>query len=117
MSDFGLIHYQIWGSHIGTMTATTPYHSYSPPVAQTPGGTSAISSDPELSEKMGIIQAAIEREENEDAHFDVEKEGARPPERPFLLLHATVIGVAMTLVVFVEMLCVAKVMIKMVKFL
>ncbi|CZR53718.1 uncharacterized protein PAC_03598 [Phialocephala subalpina] len=98
----------IWGSHIGTMTATSPYHSYSPPVAQTPGGNSAISSDPELSEKMGIIAAAIEREENKDTHFDVEKEGAEAPERPFLLLHAAVVGVAMTLVVFVEMLCIAK---------
>ncbi|KUJ09080.1 uncharacterized protein LY89DRAFT_598683 [Mollisia scopiformis] len=98
----------IWGSHIGTMTATSPYHSYSPPVAQTPGGNSALSSDPELSEKMGIIQAAIYREENTDAHFDVEKDGATPPDRPFLLLHAVVVGVAMTLVVFVEMLCIAK---------
>jgi hypothetical protein len=92
------------------MTATSPYHSYSPPVAQTPGGNSAISVDPEYSEKMGIVQAAIEREENKDAYFDVEKEGAAPPERPFLLLHAAVVGVAMTLVVFVEMLCVSKVM-------
>lgn len=91
------------------MTATSPYHSYTPPVAQTPGGQSSLSSDPELSEKMGIIQAAIEREENTDAHFDVEKEGAAPPERPFLFLHAAVVGVAMTLVVFVEMLCIAKV--------
>ena len=99
------------------MTVTTPYHSISPPVAQTPGSTSALSSDPELSEKMGIIQAAIEREENEDAHFDVEREGAGAPKRPFLLLHAAVIGVAMTLVVFVEMLCVAKVKIKLKKFL
>lgn len=98
------------------MTATSPYHSFSPPVAQTPGGASAISSDPEMTEKMGIIQAAIEREENKDAYFDIEKEGAGAPERPFLLLHAAVIGVAMTLVVFVEMLCVAKVMTKMVKF-
>lgn len=95
------------------MTATSPYHSYSPPVAQTPGGNSAISSsDPELTEKMGIIAAAIEREENKDTHFDVEKEGAEAPERPFLLLHAAVVGVAMTLVVFVEMLCIAKVTMK-----
>jgi hypothetical protein len=98
------------------MTATSPYHSFSPPVAQTPGGSSAISSDPEFSEKLGIIQAAIEREENKDAHFDVEKDGAKPPERPFLLFHAAVIGVAMVLVVFVEMLCIAKVTAKMPKY-
>lgn len=58
---------------------------------------------------MGIVQAAIAREENSDLHFDPDVEGAEAPERPFLLLHAAVIGVAMTLVVFVEMLCVAKV--------
>jgi hypothetical protein len=73
---------------------------------QTP---SAISSDPEYSEKMGIITAAIHREENQDEHFDPDIEGAEAPKRPFLLMHAAVIGFAMTLVVFVEMLCVAKV--------
>jgi hypothetical protein len=70
---------------------------------------SAISSDPEWSEKMGIVQAAIHREENQDDHFDPDVEGLEVPERPFLLLHAAVIGVAMTFVVFVEMLCVGKV--------
>jgi hypothetical protein len=58
---------------------------------------------------MGIVQAAIAREENQDTHFDPDTEAAEAPERPFLLNHAGVIGVAMTLVVFVEMLCVAKV--------
>lgn len=65
--------------------------------------------DPEISEKMGIIQAAIAREENMDSHFDPDVEGAEVSERPFLLLHACVIGFAATLVVFVEMLCVSKV--------
>lgn len=97
----------IWGSHIGTMTASSPYHSLTPPMrhTQTP---SAVSSDPGWTEKMGIVQAAIEREENSEAHFDPDVEGVDIPERPFLLLHASVIGVAMTLVVFIEMLCVAK---------
>jgi len=58
---------------------------------------------------MGIITAAIHREENQDEHFDPDLEGAEVPKRPFLLMHAAVIGFAMTLVVFVEMLCVAKV--------
>ncbi len=86
----------------------SPYNSMSPPLPQSP---SAISSevDPELSEKWGIVHAAIDREENKDAYFDPDVEGAEPPHRPFLLLHAAVVGVAMTLVVFVEMLCIARV--------
>jgi hypothetical protein len=70
---------------------------------------SAISSDPEISEKMGIVRAAIEREENRDTYFNPDVESAEAPERPFLLIHAAVIGFAMTLVVFVEMLCVSRV--------
>ncbi|KAF7882095.1 hypothetical protein EAF00_011611 [Botryotinia globosa] len=103
----------IWGSHIGTMTATSPYASMTPPIGQTPGQTpgrtpSAISDDPEFNEKMNIVQAAIEREENKDTIFNPDIEAAAPPERPFLLLHAGVIGFAMTLVVFVEMLCASR---------
>jgi len=87
------------------MTAGSPYVSMTPPHhAQTP---SAISSNHELSEKNAIVMAAIEREENKDSHFDPNLEGQEAPARPFLLLHAAVVGVAMTLVVFVEMLCVS----------
>ena len=86
------------------MTAGSPYHSMSPPQQQTP---SAVSSNHELSEKNAIVMAAIEREENQHAYFDPDTEAAEPPERPFLLLHAFVVGVAMILVVFVEMLCVS----------
>lgn len=70
---------------------------------------SSSSIDPELSEKMGIVQAAIEREENRDTYFNADLESAEAPERPFLLVHASVIGFAMTLVVFIEMLCVSRV--------
>ena len=95
------------------MTATSPYASMTPPIGQTPGQTpgrtpSAISEDPEFNEKMNIVQAAIEREENKDTIFNPDIEAAAPPERPFLLLHAGVIGFAMTLVVFVEMLCASR---------
>ena len=77
---------------------------------QTPGRTpSAISEDPEFNEKMGIVQAAIEREENKENIFNPDLESATPPERPFLLIHAGVIGFALTLVVFVEMLCASRV--------
>ena len=89
------------------MTATSPYYSMTPPARQTPSAMST--SDPEVSEKMGIVQAAIEREENQDTYFNADTEAAEVPERPFLLVHASVIGVAMVLVVFVEMLCVARV--------
>ncbi|PQE16287.1 glycosyltransferase family 2 protein [Rutstroemia sp. NJR-2017a WRK4] len=102
----------IWGSHIGTMAATSPYASMTPPQqtpGQTPGRTpSAISEDPEFNEKMGIVQAAIEREENKENIFNPDLESATPPERPFLLIHAGVIGFALTLVVFVEMLCASR---------
>ncbi|KAH8657166.1 glycosyl transferase family group 2-domain-containing protein [Tricladium varicosporioides] len=95
----------IWGSHIGTMTGGSPYMSLTPPVAQTP---SVMESNPEYNEKMNIVHAAIEKEENKEDHFNPDVESATPPPRPFLLLHACVVGVAMTLVVFVEMLCVAR---------
>lgn len=84
-----------------------------PPIAQTPAQTpgltpSTSSEDHEFNEKMCIVQAAIEREENKDTIFNPDLEKAEPPERPFLLLHAGVIGFAMTLVVFVEMLCASR---------
>ncbi len=86
------------------MTAGSPYHSMSPPHQQTPSITSI---NHELSEKNAIVMAAIEREENKGTYFDPDTEAAEAPERPFLLLHACVVGFAMILVVFVEMLCVA----------
>lgn len=75
-----------------------------PPHRQTP---SAMSEDHEISEKNAIVLAAIEREENHRTYFDPDVEAAEAPHRPFLLYHACVVGIAMVLVVFVEMLCVA----------
>lgn len=69
----------------------------------TPGWTSP--GDPIVNEKVGVIQAAIEQEEMGDKVYDPEKD---VNERPFLLIHACVIGLAMILVVVVEMACVAK---------
>ena len=66
-------------------------------------------SSPVLDEKHLAIQAALELEERGDDYFDPNTESATPPPRPFLLLHACVIGVSMALIVFVEMLCVSKV--------
>lgn len=60
-------------------------------------------------EKQAIIQSAIEREELGADAFDDSEEAGVVPKRPFLLLHAITIGVAMILVVFVEMLCISKV--------
>jgi hypothetical protein len=62
-----------------------------------------------LDEKHLAIQAAIEMEEQGDDRWNPNTESLTPPPRPFLLLHATVIGISMALVVFVEMLCVSKV--------
>lgn len=63
---------------------------------------------PEMNEKWGVIEQAIAREEEGDKAFDPEKDGAEAPKRPFLLTHALCIGLAMILVVVVEMACVAK---------
>ena len=41
--------------------------------------------------------------------YDPERDGTGVPTRPFLLTHAVMIGLAMALVVVVEMACVAKV--------
>lgn len=59
-------------------------------------------------EKVAIIEAAINKETEGDKVFDPEKDGLAPPKRPFLLNHAISVAVAMTLVVIVEMACVAK---------
>jgi len=55
-----------------------------------------------------VIENAIEREEKGDQAFDPEKDGAAPPKRQFLLVHAVLVGLAMILAVVVEMACVAK---------
>jgi len=70
---------------------------------------SATPVDPAMNEKIGVIQSAIEREEQGDKVFDPELEGQEAPKRPFLLTHAMIVGLAMILVVVVEMACVAKV--------
>ncbi|KAL2065738.1 hypothetical protein VTL71DRAFT_3408 [Oculimacula yallundae] len=96
----------VWGTHI-----STPVNSYSwspnyqprHPVSSTPSSASVF-----VDEKYLAIQAAIDIEDRGDDYFDPNTESAAPPERPFLLLHAGVIGVSVALVVFVEMLCVSK---------
>jgi len=61
-----------------------------------------------LNEKLGAIQTAVEKEEQGALAFDPEKDGIDPPKRPFLLVHALLVGLAMILAVVVEMACVAK---------
>jgi hypothetical protein len=50
----------------------------------------------------------LEKEERGNRHYDPEKQKDEDFQRPFLLTHAITIGLAMILVVVVEMACVAK---------
>jgi hypothetical protein len=59
-------------------------------------------------EKLNIIQTAVEKEEQGDRVFDIEKEGAEAPKRRFLLNHAIIVGLAIALSVLVEMMCIAQ---------
>jgi hypothetical protein len=65
--------------------------------------------DPVINERISVIQTAINQEEQGDRVFDPEKESQEAPKRPFLLTHALIIGLAMVLVVVVEMACISKV--------
>jgi hypothetical protein len=74
-----------------------------------PGGSGTRTPvDPEMNEKLAIVQAAMNKEEHGHKLYDPEK-GDNDMHRPFLLSHAIQIGLAMVLVVVVEMACVAKV--------
>jgi hypothetical protein len=90
------------------MLSPSPYDS-----AGNRGSKSALAVstpiDSATNEKIGVIQSAIDREEQGDKAFDPEVEGQEAPKRPFLLTHAFIIGSAMILVVVVEMACIAKV--------
>lgn len=80
------------------------------PVAQTPAymlGQGSYSGAT-MKEKFNIIETAIAKETRGADSFDPEKDGMLPPKRPFLLNHAVSVGIAMALVVIVEMACIAK---------
>ena len=62
----------------------------------------------EMNEKIDAIDRAIEVEEQGDKAFDPEND-EKLLKRPFLLTHAMLVGLAMVLVVVVEMACLAKV--------
>lgn len=110
----------VWGSHIPSHNSVS--YQAAPPMqshqASSYGRTrssmfpvSAPMTGPvpsEMEEKLGAIDRAIQVEELGDQAFDPEKE-ADLPERKFLLVHAVTIGIAMVLVIVVEMACVAKV--------
>jgi cellulose synthase/poly-beta-1,6-N-acetylglucosamine synthase-like glycosyltransferase len=61
-----------------------------------------------MDEKLGVIQAALEKEEQGDKAFDPENESQEAPKRPFMLIHACMIGLSIILCIVVEMACVAK---------
>ena len=88
---------------------TSAFPSAFPSAFTTPGGSgTATPVDPIQGEKLAIILAAMTKEEWGDRLYDPEK-GDADMERPFLLGHAVMIGLAMVLVVVVEMACIAKV--------
>ncbi|KAK3112111.1 hypothetical protein LTR53_011951 [Teratosphaeriaceae sp. CCFEE 6253] len=94
-----------------SMSVPPPTQAYSAPsVVQQPipGFDPSAQNNPEWNEKYDVIKSAIAREEEGDKAYDPEKDGTEVPTRPFLLVHAACIGLAMVLVVVVEMACVAK---------
>lgn len=110
----------VWGSHIPSHHSVSPYHQAPQFHSHQPSshGRTRSSGFPisapltgplpsEMSEKIGAIDRAIEVEEMGDKAYDPEKE-AELPERKFLLVHAVTIGIAMILVIVVEMACLAK---------
>jgi hypothetical protein len=70
--------------------------------------SSVLHLDPATNEKLAVVHAALEKEERGNKHFDPEKQKDEDFDRPFLLTHAIMVGLAMVLVVVVEMACVAK---------
>ncbi|KAF2110146.1 glycosyl transferase family group 2-domain-containing protein [Lophiotrema nucula] len=110
----------VWGSHIPAHNVVSPYNQTPPFRSHQPSSHGNIRSSAfpisaqmtgplpsEMSEKIGVIDRAIEVEEMGDKAYDPEKE-AELPERKFLLVHAVTIGIAMILVIVVEMACLAK---------
>ncbi|KAF2815203.1 uncharacterized protein BDZ99DRAFT_485622 [Mytilinidion resinicola] len=110
----------VWGQAIpATPGAISPYRqsttASTPAVRSTRATMYPISAhqstgqlNAEMSEKIGAIDRAIEVEEMGEKIFDPERDGQEVPERPFLLSHALLVGLAMILVVVVEMACLAK---------
>ncbi|KAH7126787.1 glycosyl transferase family group 2-domain-containing protein [Dendryphion nanum] len=110
----------VWGSHIPSYHPPPTFHHALPIHSQNPSSQDRTRSSifpisahisgslpSDMSEKIGAIDRAIEVEEMGDKAFDPEKE-SELPERKFLLVHAVTIGIAMILVIVVEMACVAK---------
>ncbi|PVH95875.1 hypothetical protein DM02DRAFT_570462 [Periconia macrospinosa] len=110
----------VWGSHIPSHNSVGMYQQAPQIQSQLPSShghtrssvfpistpaTGPLAS--EMSEKIGAIDRAIEVEEMGDQAYDPEKD-AELPERKFLLVHAVTIGIAMVLVIVVEMACVAQ---------
>lgn len=87
-----------------TMSTAPPQR----PESVYPGFASSAESNPDFHEKYDVIKTAIAREEEGDKAYDPEKDGKEAPQRPFLLVHAACISLAMVLVVIVEMACIAK---------
>ncbi|QIW95398.1 hypothetical protein AMS68_000916 [Peltaster fructicola] len=112
----------VWGSQVpivpqpGTSAAGTPNRfsmaagqmhpqDYSTPLTGFLPGT--VFNEKQM-EKFDVIKSAIAKEEEGDDAYDPEKDGTEVPPRKFLLLHASCVGLAMVLVVVVEMACIAK---------
>lgn len=74
----------------------------------TPQTASHAVSDPALYEKLNVIEAALVKEDNIAKLYDPEKQKDSDFDRPFLLNHALVVGLAVVLVIVVEMACIAK---------
>ncbi|OQO07976.1 hypothetical protein B0A48_06769 [Cryoendolithus antarcticus] len=95
-------------STFGLRTAASSQPPMMPANSPMTGFMPGMVLDEKQMKSFDVIQTAIAREEEGDKAFDLERDGAEAPPRPFLLWHAGCIALAMVLVVLVEFACVAK---------
>jgi hypothetical protein len=109
-----LVEHMVGGRATSPPVVRTPRLSRHNVIHPTPEGdlrniSSYTPTDTGMLEKLDAIQVAIDKEEIGSKLYDPENAKPGDFDRPFLLTHAITIGLAIVLVIVVEMACVAKV--------